>query len=194
MHGTIKTIRLILILTAILAPGLPTAAQAMDDPALVLCTGCHGANGVSVDPNTPIIAGQSPIFITYALKAFAAGDWPSTVMGDIAKTLNDEQIVRAAAYFSTKALVRQRQSVDGELAARGERIHAQLCEKCHVNGGRDYDEYEAVLVGQWMPHLRKVLDQYRRGERAADPMMLIKLDKLGPAQLEALVHYYGRGE
>ena len=37
-----------------------------------LCAGCHGPSGNSSNPNFPIIAGQSPIFITYALKAFAA--------------------------------------------------------------------------------------------------------------------------
>lgn len=115
-------------------------------------------------------------------------------MGEIAKSLDEKQIRIAASFFSQQQMVRQRQSVDRDKAAAGERIHAQLCEKCHVNGGREYDEYEAVLVGQWMPLLRTVLEQYRRGERAAEAMMLIKLAKLGPAELEALVHYYGRGD
>lgn len=175
----------------VLSPGATAGDQA---PIGALCAGCHGPSGNSSNPNFPIIAGQSPIFITYALKAFAAGVWPSTVMGGIAQGLSEDQIMAAAAYFSRQPMVRQRQSVDPDKAARGEQIHLRLCEKCHISGGRAYDEYEAVLVGQWMPHLRKVLEQYRRGERAAEAMMLKKLAKLGPADVEALVHYYGRGE
>lgn len=177
-----------------LALGLHSADAAEAPEGPPLCIGCHGPTGEGIDPNIPMIAGQSPIFITYALKAFAAGVWPSPVMGTIAETLTDEQIREAAAFFSRKPKFGEKQLVDEDKAELGERIHAELCEKCHVNGGRDYDEYEAVLVGQWMPHLRKLLGQYQRGERAAEAMMLKKLSKLGPAQLDALVHYYGRGE
>lgn len=182
--------RLVILLVAGLSPGLPAAEAG--GPAL--CVGCHGPTGAGIDPNIPMIAGQSPIFITYALKAFAAGVWPSPVMGPIAQTLSDEQISEAAEFFSRQPTFRQKQAVDQEKAELGERIHGELCEKCHINGGRDYDEYEAVLVGQWMHHLRKLLGQYQRGERAAEAMMLKKLSKLGPAQVDALVHYYGRGE
>jgi sulfide dehydrogenase cytochrome subunit len=177
----------------VLVSGLVSIGQSHGDQTTALCAGCHGPNGVSTDPNIPIIAGQSRTFIIYALKAFAAEVWPSTVMGEIAKGLNDEQIAAAAEFFSNQKMVRQRQAVDRDKAEEGARIHATLCGKCHIEGGREYDEYEAVLVGQWMPHLRKVLGQYLRGERAAEQMMLIKLSKLRPQDIDALVHYYGRG-
>ena len=189
-----KTALRCLIVLAGLAAGLPPALPAADAEGPALCVGCHGPTGAGIDPGIPMIAGQSPIFITYALKAFAAGVWPSPVMGPIAQTLTDEQIREAAEFFSRQEAFRQKQLVDREKAEVGERLHAELCEKCHINGGREYDEYEAVLVGQWMHHLRKVLEQYQRGERAAEAMMLEKLAKLGPDQIEALVHYYGRGE
>lgn len=186
-----KTASCLLIFLALRAPGL-LAAEELEVPSL--CVACHGRDGESIDPNVPMIAGQSPIFITYALKAYAAGVWPSPVMEVIAQSLSDSQIREAAELFSHQPTFRQKQAVDEKKAELGARIHAELCEKCHVNGGRDYDEYEAVLVGQWMPHLRKLFGQYQRGERAAEAMMLKKLSKLGPAQLDALVHYYGRGE
>ena len=182
--------RLLIVLVA----GLPSSLPAAEPEGPPLCVACHGSTGAGIDPSIPPIAGQSPIFITYALKAYAAGVWPSPVMEPIAQTLSDEQIREAAEFFSRQQTFRQKQVVDEEKAELGERIHAELCEKCHINGGRDYDEYEAVLVGQWMPHLRKLLGQYQRGERAAEVMMLKKLSKLGPAQVDALVHYYGRGE
>jgi len=178
----------------LLAACLPLVLPAAEADRPQLCVGCHDRTGAGIDPSIPMIAGQSPIFITYALKAFAAGVWPSPVMGPIAQTLSDEQIREAAEFYSSQQPFRQKQTVDRRKAELGERIHAELCEKCHINGGRDYDEYEAVLVGQWMHHLRKLLGQYQRGERAAEAMMLIKLSKLGPAEVEALVHYYGRGE
>jgi sulfide dehydrogenase cytochrome subunit len=183
-----------LICLAGLAASTPHGLLAKDSEGPALCIGCHSPTGTGIDPGIPMIAGQSPIFITYAVKAYAAGAWPSPVMEPIARTLTDKQIREAAEYFSRQPTFGEKQVVDGDKAERGERIHAELCEKCHINGGRDYDEYEAILVGQWMEHLRKVLAQYRRGERAAEAMMLKKLSKLGPAEVEALVHYYGRGE
>ena len=186
-----KTASRLLILLAFALPGLHAADEPEGPP---LCIGCHGPAGKGIDPAIPMIAGQSPIFITYALKAYAAGEWPSPVMEVIAQTLSEAQIQEAAEFFSRQPRFRQEQAVDEAKAERGERIHAELCEKCHVSGGRDYDEYEAVLVGQWMHHLRKLFAQYRRGERAAEAMMLKKLSKLGSAQVEDLVHYYGRGE
>jgi sulfide dehydrogenase cytochrome subunit len=175
-----------------LAATLASAAQGQQVTAL--CAGCHGPQGVSEDPSVPSIGGQSPVFITYALKAYAAGVWPSEVMSGIASALTDEQIRAAADFYSRQPWVPRRQEVDPTKARAGERIHGLLCIKCHIEGGREYDEYEAVLVGQWMPHLRRVLAQYRRGERAAEQMMLKKLDKLRPEDVDALVHYYGRGE
>jgi len=188
------TVMRFLIYLVVVASEMPMAALAADTEGPPLCVGCHGTTGTGIDPSIPMIAGQSPIFITYALKAFAAGVWPSPVMGPIAQTLTEAQVREAAEFFGRQQTFRQKQAVDTEKAKLGERIHAALCEKCHINGGRDYDEYEAVLVGQWMHHLRKLLGQYQRGERAAEPMMLKKLSKLSSAQLEALVHYYGRGE
>jgi sulfide dehydrogenase cytochrome subunit len=181
--------RLVIPLLALLA-----AVPARGEPITALCAGCHGPKGVSSDPQVPNIGGQSPTFITYALKAYAAGVWPSDVMAGIARALSDVQIRAAADFYSRQPWVPQQQRVDREKARQGERIHAALCAKCHVEGGRAYDEYEAVLVGQWMPHLRRVLALYRRGERAAEAMMLEKLGKLRAEDIEALVHYYGRGE
>jgi sulfide dehydrogenase cytochrome subunit len=174
----------------------PIALAAAPAPqgVVAMCAACHGRDGVSKEPTTPIIGGQARTFLVYALKAFAAGDWPSPVMGSIAKTLSEEQIQAAADYYSRQRFVPQKQKVDPALAEEGREIHARLCGKCHVDGGRKPDEYEAILVGQWMPHLRKVLGQYRHGDRAAEKMMLVKLSKLNAQQVESLINYYGRGE
>ena len=61
-------LRLLIAVAVSLTPAL-TGAAGKGPP---LCVGCHGPTGAGIDPSIPMIAGQSPIFITYALKAFAA--------------------------------------------------------------------------------------------------------------------------
>lgn len=170
------------------------AAESGDAQVVAMCAGCHSQDGSSRDPSIPVIGGQSKVFLVYSLKAYAAGDWPSTVMGGIARALSEGQIEAAAEHYSRQPFSRQRQPVDAVKAAQGQKIHASLCGKCHIEGGRQPDEYEAILVGQWVPYLRKVLQQYRAGQRAAEKMMLKKLAKLRADEVDALLHYYGRAQ
>lgn len=162
--------------------------------SIEFCSPCHGSSGVGDDPNVPVIGGQPRTFLVYALKAYAAGDWPSPVMEAVAKGLTEDQIQMAADHYSRQPFRPQLQQVDPCKAEEGKKIHQRLCAKCHVEEGRVADEYEAILVGQRISHLQRVLKQYLRGERAAEKMMLKKLGKLGAEEVDALIAYYGRGK
>ncbi len=66
------------------------------------CFACHGANGVSMNPEFPSLAGQNKAYVVKQLKAFKNGDRKSPIMGPMASGLNDEDMESVAAYFSGK--------------------------------------------------------------------------------------------
>ncbi len=74
------------------APAAPAAARA--------CITCHGANGLSVTPDAPNLAGQPQIYLAAQLRAYRGGQRPHEVMGVIAKTLSDDDIAALAAWYS----------------------------------------------------------------------------------------------
>lgn len=77
------------------------AAQAPAAPAATrACITCHGANGLSVAPDAPNLAGQPQIYLAAQLRAYRGGQRQHEVMGVIAKTLSDDDIAALAAWYS----------------------------------------------------------------------------------------------
>ena len=139
--------------------GATATASAGDFVALVQkCEGCHGKDGVSTTPDVPIIAGFSHEGFFNTIDSFRLGDRvalkfhkpgePEIVMNDIAKSLSDEDVRGLADYFSQRPFKPAAQSVDTELARRGEVLHKKLCDKCHEDNGAHPVEDAAILAGQ----------------------------------------------
>ena len=65
------------------------------------CSGCHGTYGRSAS-GMPTIAGLDQAYIVKQMNDFKSGARSATVMQQIAKGFNDEQIAALAAYFSVQ--------------------------------------------------------------------------------------------
>ena len=82
------------------------AARAADPPPdpgatrALACAGCHGADGLSVRPDAPNLAGQPAIYLAAQLRAYRAGVRRHEVMSLVARDLSDEDIARLAAWFA----------------------------------------------------------------------------------------------
>jgi cytochrome c553 len=64
------------------------------------CAGCHGANGLSANPEWPNLAGQNTGYLVASLNAFKDGSRNHRVMTSVAKTLGDADIENLAAYYA----------------------------------------------------------------------------------------------
>lgn len=64
------------------------------------CAMCHGADGISTQPDAPHLAGQPAIYLAAQLKAFRSGERKHEVMNLMAKPLSDADIEKLAAWFS----------------------------------------------------------------------------------------------
>jgi cytochrome c553 len=96
---------LLCVLSVLIVLGGVSTSQAADlaagkQKALLVCSDCHGLNGVSVVENFPNLAGQKEMYLAKQLKAFRAGTRKNNEMKFIVKLLTDEDIANLAAYFS----------------------------------------------------------------------------------------------
>lgn len=188
-----------LLSVAMVAPA--TAGNAIDT-----CAGCHGTNGASSDKNLPIIGGLSDRYIGDTMDEYKSGGrnncpeytvqsgekkGTKTDMCHVAKDLNPADVNTVAEHYSSKPFVRAKQSADAALAQKGKLIHDEHCEKCHTENGSLPDDDAGILAGQWMPYLKVQLDDYHSGKRKIPDKMVPKVQKLGPADLDALVQFYG---
>ena len=67
------------------------------------CAACHGADGNSVIPINPSLAGQNASYLVQALKDYRAGTRKNAIMNGQAAALKDEDIADIAAYFSSQS-------------------------------------------------------------------------------------------
>jgi sulfide dehydrogenase cytochrome subunit len=164
------------------------------------CENCHGKDGNSKTPDVPIIAGFSYEGFLNTMDVFRLGDRialefhkpgePETVMNEIAKSLSDEDVRNLADYFSRREFKPPRQSINAELAQRGEVIHKRLCDKCHTDSGRHPVEDAAILAGQWTPYLRRQFTNFLSGKRMVPRTMLRRIKELPKDDIEALLNFY----
>jgi cytochrome c553 len=83
------------------ACALDAGAQAPPPEKSRTCAPCHGASGISVQPDAPNLAGQPAVYLVAQLRAYRGGTRTSQVMNVIAKPLSDEDIVQLAEWFSS---------------------------------------------------------------------------------------------
>jgi len=141
-----------------------------------VCLACHGANGNSVNPVWPSLAGQNPAYLSEQLKAFksTARINSAGLMTGIAAALSDQDIEDLAAYYSQQTPAGQEadpSSVQsGEKLYRGgdRRRNIPACTACHgpVGLGNPAAAYPA-LRAQHAAYVAKELNDYATGQRYA---------------------------
>jgi cytochrome c553 len=144
------------------------------------CGKCHGARGISHDPMIPSLAGQEPVYLVNAIKAFLEIESDCEAQQPH-KT--DQQIQDIAAYYSiqkTQASIEQ--DVNGqELAAK--------CDRCHAPTKRQRKVEVPSLNGQSRDYLISAMKEYR-GEDRDNSMMHKMSSKYNDEMIEAIASYY----
>lgn len=192
-----------LITVSIVAAIGSTAVQAAGDAAAgqtksAVCAGCHGADGNSVNPIWPSLAGQHPSYIVKQLKDFKAGDRQDPVMAPMAMPLSDQDMEDLAAYFSSQA--HKGGEANPELVVAGEKVYrggnpasgVAACASCHApNGVGNPAANFPAIAGQHAAYVEKSLKDYRSGARSNDAgkMMRGVAGKMTDAEIQAVAQY-----
>lgn len=83
---------------ALAASGSAEVGQRKSAP----CAACHGANGISVSPEFPNLAGQNADYIVAVLHHYKNGKRKNPIMQPQAANLTERDILDLAAYFSSQ--------------------------------------------------------------------------------------------
>lgn len=167
------------------------AAPATPEMLSNACAGCHGTNGASAGFSMPSLAGQNRIAMVEAMKGFKSGERPSTVMGRLAKGYSDAEIEAMADFFAKqKPTAPAGQPFDLALAGKGKSLHERHCKRCHLEGGKEFDENAAVVAGQWLKYLQIQMADYSEGKRKMSEKKAEKMKPLSRDELEAIANYY----
>jgi len=159
---------------------LAPAAQADGDPEAgkqraITCAACHGADGNSVNPEWPTLAGQNERYFKETMQAFKTGKRSNPLMTAQAMLLNETEIENLAAYYATQTA--NQRTADPELAARGESLYRggdkskgiSACIACHGPTGRgNAPAGYPQLTGQHATYTAKQLNDYKSGARTSD--------------------------
>ncbi|HEY1899709.1 MAG TPA: c-type cytochrome [Steroidobacteraceae bacterium] len=79
----------------------PLPASAPPAPAAVaVCAACHGATGISIVPNYPILAGQYPDYLEREIGEYKNGGRKNPIMASMSLTIKDSDVEALAEYFS----------------------------------------------------------------------------------------------
>jgi cytochrome c553 len=65
------------------------------------CQVCHGALGLSTQPDAPHLAGQPALYLAAQLAAYRGGERRHEVMAVMAKALSDDDIADLAAWYTS---------------------------------------------------------------------------------------------
>jgi len=139
------------------------------------CAACHGADGNSINPEWPSLAGQHPGYLSNALHEFKSGQRSNVLMSGQATALDDQAIEDLATYFATQK--QSRRTADPALVEQGERLYRggnldkgiSACMACHGPTGRgNPGAGYPVLAGQHATYTSNQLIAYRAGERQTD--------------------------
>jgi cytochrome c553 len=183
-----------------------TEAFAQDKPpaqVTQVCAACHGADGNSVAPTNPKLAGQFPEYLEKQLRDFMPqkGKKPareSAVMNGMVANLSPSDVQAIASYYagqslkpaaaSDKALAHEGQKLwRGGDAARG----VPACAGCHGPNGSGIPAEFPRLGGQYAEYVTAQLEAFRAGARGNDPngMMRGVAAHLSDPQIRALAQY-----
>jgi len=169
-----------------------------------VCAACHGADGNSVAPVNPNLAGQGAEYITRQLQHFKSGVRANPTMAAMVGSLTPDEMVALGVYFSQQkpkggtakdpALVKTGQSLfRGGVAATG----LPACASCHSPNGAGIPRNYPRLAGQHADYAYAQLKAFKSGDRGADKdgkdaqgkIMAAIAQKMDEAQMKAVTDY-----
>lgn len=168
-----------------------------------MCAACHGADGNSVIPANPVLAGQDYDYLLKQMKNFKAVDGKpakrvSPVMNGMIAAYEVEQMKDMAAWFASQTpkggVAKNRNTVEaGQKLYRAGDAEKGIpaCASCHGPTGAGLPTQFPRVSGQHAEYAEAQLKAFRDGTRANDPnkMMRAIAMKMTDPEIKAVADY-----
>jgi cbb3-type cytochrome c oxidase subunit III len=167
------------LISLIVSVGLMSAAQAGDAVAgktkAATCGACHGADGNSLAPNFPKIAGQGERYLVKQITDIKNGDRQVPEMMGFVMGLSETDIADIAAYFASQEA--NGGTADPALVEAGKRIFLSgnqatgvpACIACHSADGKGIAAAGFPrIAGQHAAYTEKQLTDFYNAKRTND--------------------------
>ncbi|GGC09909.1 cytochrome c4 [Marinobacterium zhoushanense] len=192
-----------LLISLLVTLGITGVAHAAGDAAegkqkVAVCAACHGADGNSLAPNFPKLAGQNESYLLKQLKDIKAGDRTVLEMTGMLTNLSEEDLADISAFFASQK-IQLGQAAEDQVAAGQQIFRAGIADKgvaactaCHGPQGKGNNAASfPALGGQSAAYIESSLKKFAAGERANDPagMMRDIAVKMNDAEIKAVAQY-----
>jgi cytochrome c553 len=163
------------------------------------CTACHGADGNSINPLWPNLAGQHASVIVQQLENFQSAARQDGTMTPMAMPLSTQDMHDLAAYFASQTTKIGEASAEtlelGQKIYRGgnKETSVPACIACHgpQGEGNPAAKYPSVS-GQQAEYTKKQLMDYKSGARKPEGNAIIMRDiasKMSDDEMKAVADY-----
>jgi len=192
-----------LLISLIVSAGLMSAAHAGDVEAgkakSATCAACHGADGNSLAPTFPKIAGQGERYLIKQLKDIRDGARQVPEMTAFVTGLSDEDIADISAYFAAQTPTGG--GADEALVEKGKRIYMAgiedkgipACLACHGPAGAGIEAAGFPrLAGQHDAYTKAQLNKFSMNQRTNDGdtrIMRAIAERMHATEIEAVSSY-----
>lgn len=167
------------------APAAPATAQEI---ASGVCAGCHNADGNSIIPANPILAGQHAEYLSKQLLDFKATENEpakrnSPVMSAMVAALSQEDMKKLSEYYAKQKMVPSQVEADAKLLETGKILYhggniengVPACASCHGPKGAGIPPHYPALAGQHAEYTNAQLSLFNMGDRANDSGVMQKV-------------------
>ena len=146
-----------------------------------LCHGCHGVDGMSIDPTTfPNLAGQYAGYIFKQVQDFQLGNRHDDTMSAMAATVVSLQDLKDISLYFAKQKIMKGKPTGSKASKEGQKIFEKGnpksgvygCVNCHGKDGKGKSPNNSlfpVIGGQTKAYLVKQLKDFKSGKRKNDP-------------------------
>jgi cytochrome c553 len=183
-----------LIASAVLATLLAAPAIAQDIEAgrakSQACAACHGADGNSIAPMFPNLAGQTWRYIYVQLKDFKEARRSNPMMDPMVKELSRQDMIDIANFYAAQKAKPSTFKADETKIKLGKaKADETLCTMCHLGGFAGQNEIPKVAGQQYDYIVQQLLD-FKARKRTNDAGNMTSVSQtLSEKDIENLGHY-----
>ncbi len=164
-------------------------AQTVDQKAQ-LCTACHGESGVPQQKSAPVLWGQQLGYLYVQMRDFKSGARKNDQMSAVVASLERDDMLALAQYFSQKPwpCLGQQPATAAAAAQAMRATSAVVCTSCHQESYLG-EGTQPRLAGQERDYLAQTMLDFRDGKRGNNPGMSDLMKSISESDIAAIAEY-----